>query len=236
MTLNRKRSWIAACLVSTAPIATGGCAANMPPADTAYQQPPTERAAKADALKETAQEYENNPWKKIATPDDQDRIYGWEGALDLGVTAAMQAGEGGAISRQAALFDADSPLENSILPPGLYDCAITKLGGPGDGLPFVAYPPFRCRVHADDGRLHFTKLTGSQLTTGWIYRASDRHSVFLGTSFYGYEDKAVPYGNTKERDQAAVVQRIGENRWRMVFPYPYYESVVDVMELTPVGE
>jgi hypothetical protein len=44
----------------------------------------------------------------------------------------------------------------------------------------------------------------------------------------------VPYGQCAKRDQAAVVQRIGINRWRMIFPFPAYESKVDVMELTPV--
>lgn len=123
------------------------------------------------------------------------------------------------------------------MPAGLYNCSITKLSGPADeGLTYVAYPAFRCRVKNEGGRLHFTKLSGSQRTTGWIYQASKRHSVYLGTSFYGYEDKAVPYGGTAERDQAAVVHRIGKSRWRMIFPYPYYESVVDVMELTPLIE
>lgn len=193
------------------------------------------RSTKALSLDETADEYEHNLWKKVATDADQDRIYNWVGALYSGVSVAKLAGEGEKVKQAKGLFEADATMEDSALPAGLYNCAITKLSGPDDrGLPFIAYPAFRCRVTQDDSRLHFTKLTGSQRTTGWIYRASDRHSVYLGTSFYGYENKAVPYRETKERDQAAVVQRIGASRWRMVFPNPYYESVVDVMELTPV--
>ena len=166
MTASRKRSRIAAFSVASAFMALGGCTANMPSAESATEQPPAEHPAKANALAETAQEYENNPWKKVATADDQDRIYSWAGALDIGVSAAVKAGEGEAINRQAGLFETDAALENSALPPGLYNCAITKLGGPDDSLPLVAYPAFRCRVNANDGRLHFTKLTGSQLTTG----------------------------------------------------------------------
>lgn len=195
------------------------------------------RSTKALSLLETADEYENNAWKKAATADDQDRIYSWVEALYSGVSVAEIAGEGEKIKQGKGLFDSDALMADGAIPSGLYNCAITKLGGPDDsGLPFIAYPAFRCRVTEDDGRLHFTKLTGSQRTVGWIYRASNRHSVYLGTSFYGYENKAVPYGETKERDQAAVVQRIGTGRWRMVFPYPYYESAVDVMELTPIAE
>lgn len=195
------------------------------------------RSTKALSLLETADEYENNPWKKVATDDDQNRVYSWVEALYSGVSVAELAGEGQKIKQRNGLFDADGLMDDGAMPAGLYNCSITKLGGPDDaGLPYIAYPAFRCRVTEENGRLHFTKLTGSQRTAGWIYRASERHSVYLGTSFYGYEDKATSYGQTKERDQAAVVQRIGPRRWRMVFPYPYYESVVDVMELTPVSE
>lgn len=195
------------------------------------------RSTKALSLTETAEEYEKNPWKKVATKEDQDRIYSWTEALYSGVSVAEIAGEKEKIKQAKGLFDADAPLENGTIQAGLYACAITKLGGPDDrGLPFIAYPAFRCSVTEADGRLHFTKLTGSQRTAGWIYRASDRHSVYLGTAFYGYEDKAEPYGKAKERDQAAVLQRIGSKRWRMVFPYPYYESVVNVMELSPITE
>jgi hypothetical protein len=34
---------------------------------------------------------------------------------------------------------------------------------------------------------------------------------------------------------AGVFERIGERRWRLVFPYPHYESVIDVLELIPEG-
>jgi hypothetical protein len=31
-----------------------------------------------------------------------------------------------------------------------------------------------------------------------------------------------------------VGERIGERRWRIVFPYPHFESLADVIELTPL--
>ena len=245
--------------VVVAIMATGGCTTDAPhvtpatvsePVESAAPEPQPEpqpepkpeprflvRSTKALSLAETAGQYENSPWKKVATDEDQDRIYSWVEALYSGVAGSQLAGEGQKIKQAAGLFEVDAVLDDSAMPPGLYNCAITKLGGLEDrGLSFIAYPAFRCRVTEEGERLHFTKLTGSQRTVGWIYRASNRHSVYLGTAFYGYEDKAIPYGETKERDQAAVVQRIGKGRWRMVFPYPYYESVVNVMELTPIME
>lgn len=188
-----------------------------------------------DSLGETPDEFKNNPWKDVATPGDKARLYQWIEALNTGHLGAVRAGQGEKLGDPAGLYGVNAVSNNSDVPEGLYNCAITKLGGPGNkGLSFVAYPAFKCRVKNDEGRKHFTKLTGSQRTVGWIYPASKRHSVYLGTLFYGYEDKAVPYGQTEERDQAAVVQHIGKDRWRMIFPWPYYESVVDVMDLTPV--
>ena len=32
---------------------------------------------------------------------------------------------------------------------------------------------------------------------------------------------------------AGLVERIGDNRWRLVFPYPHFESTLDVLELVP---
>jgi hypothetical protein len=32
---------------------------------------------------------------------------------------------------------------------------------------------------------------------------------------------------------AGVVERIGERRWRLVLPYPNFESTIDVLELLP---
>lgn len=176
-------------------------------------------------------------WRELATTADQTRLDDWQKALQVGREGAEQGGEGNKLTARRPLFEEAAALPDSKIPAGLYACSVTKLDGNATGgLPYIAYPAFRCRVTVDGDRRHFTKLTGSQRTAGWLYEAGTRHSVYLGTSFYGYEDKAVSYGKTKERDQAAVVQRIGPEHWRMVFPYPYYESKVDVMELTPITE
>ncbi len=196
---------------------------------------PKARMINTFALGESPEEYRDNEWKIHATDDDQKRLYDWITALNAGVRGAVENGEGEKVDDPMGLFGINAPSGDSDIPAGLYSCAITKLGGAKDAsLPFIAYPAFRCRVTVEDGRTQFVKLTGSQRTTGWIYKASKRHSVYLGTSFYGYENKAISYGETKERDDAAVLHRIGKDRWRMIFPWPYYESVVDVMELTPI--
>jgi len=32
---------------------------------------------------------------------------------------------------------------------------------------------------------------------------------------------------------AGLIERIGTRRWRVVLPYPHFESVLDVVELIP---
>jgi len=177
-------------------------------------------------------------WQEAATEHDRNRILKWKDALREGREQAGTTAEGrAAILARAPLFSDSYREEYAALSAGLYNCSVTKLGDKGSiGLPYIAYPAFKCRVVDFGSRKHFTKLTGSQRSIGWIYKDTKTQSVFLGSLIYGYEDRLVPYGKTKERDQAAVVQRIGPKRWRMVFPFPYYESRVDVMELTPVKE
>ncbi|SIN87019.1 protein of unknown function [Parasphingorhabdus marina DSM 22363] len=174
-------------------------------------------------------------WRERATEADQKRVAGWREALTSGTEGAVAAGQSEKLTSRTPLFDPDAGLERSMMPAGLYHCSLTKLGGePDRGLPYIAYPSFRCRVVRQGNRFQFTKLTGSQLTAGWIYQDGDRQSVYVGTAFYEYEDRAAAYGQSEKRDQVAVVHRIGNQRWRMIYPFPYYESVVNVMELTPV--
>ena len=41
------------------------------------------------------------------------------------------------------------------------------------------------------------------------------------------------YGRDRERDLAGWVERVGDRRWRLIFPYPHFESTLDVIELVP---
>ena len=173
-------------------------------------------------------------WPEQATAADAARLDRWEEALEIGRAGVVGTVDGAELVERAPLFETGAALNNSDIPQGLYHCSITKLdGNPDGGLPYIAYSPFKCRVVDQNGRKHFTKLTGSQRTIGWIDKVNKKQSAYLGTLIYHYEDTLVSYGQTAKRDQAAVVQRIGPKRWRMVFPFPEYESKVDVMELTP---
>jgi hypothetical protein len=57
--------------------------------------------------------------------------------------------------------------------------------------------------------------------------------VFLGTLQLADERGVFRYGHDAERDLAGLVERIGPRRWRLILPYPRFESLLDVIEILP---
>lgn len=137
--------------------------------------------------------------------------------------------------RGAAITDADPQALA-----GDWSCKMTKLGGQ---LPVVAYPPFKCKVTTENGALKFEKLTGSQRTSGTIYRDDGPDGfrlVYLGSTFVdGDQPKAyadfpaqVDPSATEVLPDVGLVEITGNNTARIVFPQPYKESYVNVLTLT----
>jgi len=83
--------------------------------------------------------------------------------------------------------------------------------------------------------MDFVKSSGSQRPVGRLFADSPRRMVFLGTLQLGDERQILAYGSDPQRDMVGILERIGDNRWRLVFPRPAFESVIDVMELVPEG-
>ena len=120
-------------------------------------------------------------------------------------------------------------------PAGDYRCRVIKLGSQGSGgLDYVSYPSFGCRIDDEGEVVSFRKMTGSQRPVGVIL-SGPRRAVFLGTLVLGDEKRALDYGRDADRDMIGAVESIGGGRWRMILPYPHYESVIDVIELIPAG-
>lgn len=185
-------------------------------------------AAPAGEVKEEA------AWRRIATPADRDRLARWREAWIAALDKARGAGAAAAIADGGALFAFDQALDRPVPPPGEYRCRVVKLGGQRPGmLDYVAYPAFTCRIERDGEVSTFVKLTGSQRPEGRIFADRDTRAVFLGTMVLGDERTAIDYGRDRLRNVAGTVERIGPARWRMAFPYPAFESMLDVIELTP---
>ncbi|MFC7537289.1 DUF4893 domain-containing protein [Sphingomonas sp. GCM10030256] len=173
-------------------------------------------------------------WRQVATSDDRERLRDWRTAWTRALRAANAAGHGPAIAAEGALLQPDSALPNPAIPNGSYRCRTIKLGARSPGLlEYVAYQPFSCRVRQEHDLQGFAKLSGSQRQVGLLFPNDQLRQIFLGTLVLGDESRAMRYGADAERDIAGHLERIGPNRWRLVMPYPRFESVVDVLEIVP---
>jgi hypothetical protein len=172
-------------------------------------------------------------WRTLATEDDRRRLREWRRAWQEALEDAGAANAAD-IAAEGPLLEADSALRDPMPPPGDYDCRTLKIGTPSDSdLTYVAYPAFRCRISVEGRRISFSKLTGSQRPIGRLFADNERRLIFLGTMQLGDERRAFRYGTDRERDLAGILERVGDRRWRLVFPYPHFESLLDVIELTP---
>ena len=195
-------------------------------------------AASAAVPDEVVPPRAGSDWRQVATEDDRNRVQHWR---DTWIDALAQANRShaAAITAGGALFEPDTALPGAQPPPGDYACRTVKLGQSplnwpgGSALDYVEYPAFHCRIAERDGRLHFIKLTGSQRPVGTIFPDNGRRMIFLGTLMLGDESRALRYGRDRERNLIGVVERVGAGRWRIAFPYPHHESLLDVIELVP---
>jgi hypothetical protein len=173
-------------------------------------------------------------WRQVATSADRARLRDWRAAFTRALAQAQAAGHGAEIAQEGALLSPDAAIGQVPIPNGRYRCRVIKVGAKTPGLlDYVPYPAFTCRVTQEKELQGFNKLTGSQRPSGVIFPGDPLRQVFLGTLVLGDERRAMQYGRDPDRDLAGWVERIGDNRWRMILPYPHFESTLDVIELVP---
>lgn len=178
----------------------------------------------------------SSDWHAIISGADRDRLARWRGAWMTGLDKAMAAGKAAQVNALGLLLKPDLALDKPALPSGDYSCRAIKMGAQAQGLPdFVTYPPFTCRITQDGALTHFAKVDGSQRPVGTIYADDGRKMIFLGSMMLGDETRPLRYGRDPERDMVGVVERIAPARWRIAFPYPRWESTIDILELVPKG-
>jgi hypothetical protein len=173
-------------------------------------------------------------WRAIATDFDLERARKWRTAWVRAVAMARAGGHAAEVAGDGILLEPDAGLRGVTPPAGDYRCRVVKVGGQSEAmLDYIAYPSFDCRISAGAGAMDFVKLTGSQRPVGRLFTDSDRRLVFLGTLQLGDEQGVLRYGHDRQRDMIGLLERIGERRWRLAFPYPAFESTLDVIELVP---
>jgi len=173
-------------------------------------------------------------WRRVATPADRTRLRNWRGAW-IDALAQVDPNE---VARDPVLFNPDLSLIDPLPPAGPYRCRTYKLGArAGIGPTFTISGWFACRIgtREDDGErvVSLVKLDGSQRPVGSVFADTNARAVFLGTMELGDETRPMRYGRDANRDMAGLIERIGTRRWRVVLPYPRFESVLDVVELIP---
>lgn len=174
-------------------------------------------------------------WRSVATSADRARLREWRTAFVAGLEQARAGGHAADIAKEGRLLEPDAGISGKRPPSGAYRCRVIKLGSKGyAGLAYVAYPHFDCRIDDEGGIASFKKTSGSQRPVGVIL-GDGRRLVFLGTLMLGDERRAIDYGRDPDRDMIGAVESLGDGRWRLILPYPHYESVMDVVELVPLA-
>jgi len=175
-------------------------------------------------------------YKEVASENDRIRLRDWRKTFVGGLDAARASGHAADLNREGALLDPDAALAGPAIPNGMYRCRVIKLGAKDPAnLTYAAYGPFTCRVRQERALQRLGKLSGPQRYVGLIFPGDPLRNVFLGTLVFADENRALQYGQDEQRDVAGYVERIGNNRWRLVMPQPHFESRLDVMELVPAG-
>ena len=209
-----------------ASLVLAACASAPPP-----PPPPPPPAASGEAAGPVAL----RDWRGIVTASDRDRYSRRDAAWSLALQQARRQPGSGDLTGLGDLIDPRAARSSVAPPPGDYRCRTVKLGSQGgeDGLGYVVYSWFACRIEATPRGLKFSKQTGSQRPGGLLFPESDRQMVMLGSLALAEEPPANSYGQRPDRDLIAVLERIGDRRWRLVIPWPQVESNLDLIELVP---
>lgn len=202
-----------------------GACATTPPAPPVYPAPPPPPGGQPAGL----------DWRGVITADDRDRYQRRNAAWELALEQARSRPGSGDLNSLGALISPDAALSNPAPAPGAYRCRTVKLGTQfgAEGLGYVVYGWFACRIEDTPQGLKFVKATGSQRPSGLLFPEDGQHMVMLGSMSLSNEPPANSYGQRPTRDLVAVMERIGDSRWRLVIPWPENESNLDLIELIP---
>jgi Domain of unknown function (DUF4893) len=175
-------------------------------------------------------------WHKTITSADMDRLRDWRSAFTKAVDKASASGNASSIAREGPLLQPDAGLAGAALTAGAYSCRVIKIGGKApNARDYVVYPPTPCSVTQEEELLGFAKSGGTQRPVGLFFPADQKKMIFLGTMVLGDERRPLEYGRDSTRDMAGALERVGERRWRLILPYPRFESMMDVIEIVPAA-
>ncbi|MGQ0741809.1 MAG: DUF4893 domain-containing protein [Alphaproteobacteria bacterium] len=173
-------------------------------------------------------------WEDEISDFDRDRLAHLSEARAKGMAAAEAGASQAELAAIRSVMEPEGGDVGAASLKGNWRCRTIKLGGMA---PAMVYDWFNCRIRDTRNGLYFEKRTGTQRLYGYLDEYDGRW-LLLSSMAVG-NDRPRPYsgGNrgagapTTHQDSVGVLTRIGPNRLRIEFPYPFYESRFDVMEL-----
>lgn len=172
-------------------------------------------------------------WQRLILAEDADKLGTFRGFWTKALAAARPR-FGAALAREGALLDPERALNHPALPPGSYRCRVVKLGGSGRRVPaYRTFPATFCYIGGEGAGQSFTKQTGTERPSGWLYPDDDIRFIFLGA--YGKGDARAPiYGAEPGQSALGVVERIAPFRWRLTLAPVDETALLTVYEIIPV--
>ncbi|MEK1891639.1 MAG: DUF4893 domain-containing protein [Phyllobacterium sp.] len=165
---------------------------------------------------------------RLITKSDKLRLDQYEVTRTSAVDAARKGGGSGDVEQlNGILAKPTLAFSEGFDMVGNWQCRTIKLGKQP---PLTIYDWFRCRVTDDGSGWTLEKVSGSQRTKGRFYTESDKRLTYLGVGYVAGE-KPKRYGVTPDSDQAGYAYRTGKDEFRIEFPAPARESVLDIIEL-----
>ncbi len=182
-------------------------------------------------LRAVAQEQEAPGFAALLDEEDQGRFARFDDALGRAMVEAVKGGDAADLKTvRAAIAGEPQPAPSDEIA-GDWRCRTIKLGG---NLPLVVYSFFKCRIEAGPEGVRFTKLTGSQRTSGRLVALPGDEWGYVGADHYA-DEQPKDYGAMRERNSVGKLIRTGEDRMWLGMPEPHFESVFDVLELVRKG-
>jgi hypothetical protein len=165
---------------------------------------------------------------RIITKPDQAKLDKYEEIRSKAVGEATKGGGSTEVEQlEEILAKPRLPFSQDFDLTGNWKCRTTKLGNEPK---LVIYGWFKCRVTDDGSGWMLEKTSGSQRTKGRFYTESDKRLTYLGVGYHS-GDKPGNYSAGPDVDQVGYVYRTGKKEFRIEFPSPARESLMDILEL-----
>lgn len=172
--------------------------------------------------------YADGAITRLITKADQARLDKYEETKAKAVDEARKSGAAAEVKQlNEILARPNLAFSGDFNMTGDWRCRTTKLGKEP---PLTVYGWFKCRVTDDGSGWMLEKTSGSQRTKGRFYTDSDKRLTYLGVGYVAGE-KPKTYSAGVDSDQVGYAYRTGSSEFRIEFPAPARESLMDILEL-----